>query len=423
MTQLRFVHASDLHLDSPFSGLRSLAPEIAETLYQATFNAYDNIIDLCIQEQVDALLIAGDIFDGADRSLRAQLKFVDGLNRLEEANIRSFICHGNHDPLNGWEAQLTFPEGCHRFGPDMEKVQVFKNEPDRAAVYGISYPQREVRENLVPQFGTVGPELFSIGLLHANVDNNAGHEAYAPCTLRDLEIPGMDYWALGHVHTRQTLREANPTVVYPGNPQGRHPNEPGARGVYIVEVDDAGRVRLEFRPVDVVRWATLEINIDALETDQSLFDKINQEVTLCQKNAAGRNVIFRLVLSGRGPLHDSLRRPGFVDDLLERVNDSGPRERPFLWCERIRASTASLIDREQQSQRSDFVGDLVRLCNEWTSTPNGLNEIRENLQELYGRGNAGRFLRDHVLTEDELRELMASAEAACLAELLEEGSM
>ncbi|MCI0879628.1 MAG: DNA repair exonuclease [Chloroflexi bacterium] len=421
MTRIRFVHAADLHLDSPFGGLRSIAPEIAETLYQATFDAYDNIIELCIKEQADALLVAGDIFDSADRSLRAQLKFVDGLNRLEKAGIRSFICHGNHDPLNGWEAQLTFPEGCHRFGAAVERVPIFQNEPGRAAVYGISYPQREVSDNLARQFVAAGSEQFSIGLLHANVDNNADHEAYAPCTIRDLEDTGMDYWALGHVHTRQVLREANPTVVYPGNPQGRHPNEPDARGVYIVDVDDAGRVRLEFRAVDVVRWATLEIDISELETDQSLFDKIDHEIAQCQDNADGRDIIFRLVLNGRGPLHDSLRRPGFVDDLLERVNDTGPLERPFLWCERIQASTASLIDREQQRQRSDFVGDLVRLCDEWQATPDGLSEIRENLQELYGRGNAGRYLRDHVPTEDELRELMASAEAACLAELLEEG--
>ncbi|MCH8225243.1 MAG: DNA repair exonuclease, partial [Chloroflexi bacterium] len=124
MTRIRFVHAADLHLDSPFSGLRSIVPEIAQTLHQATFNAYDNIIDLCIREQVDALLVAGDIFDGADRSLRAQLKFADGLNRLEAANIRSFICHGNHDPLDGWEAKITLPGGCHRFGAELTQVPV-----------------------------------------------------------------------------------------------------------------------------------------------------------------------------------------------------------------------------------------------------------------------------------------------------------
>ena len=422
MTRLRFVHAADLHLDSPFSGLRSLAPEIAETLYQATFETYNKIIELCIEEQVDALLVAGDIFDSADRSLRAQLKFVEGLRRLEKAGMRSFICHGNHDPLDGWEAQLTFPEGCHRFGPHVERVPVFKDEPDRAVVYGISYPHREVRQNLVPQFAAIEPVAFSIGLLHANVDNNSAHDSYAPCTLRDLEDTKMDYWALGHVHTRQVLREPSPTVVYPGNPQGRHPNEPGARGVYIVEVSDAGQVTLDFKAVDVVRWTMLEVDIDGLETDQSLFDKIDQEVTLCQDNADGRDMVYRLVLNGRGALHDSLRRPGFVDDLLERVNDTGPWVRPFVWCERIRVSTASLIDREQQRQRSDFVGDLVRLCDELQGAPNGLDQIRENLQELYGRGNASRYLRDRVPTEDELRELMASAEAVCLAELLDEDS-
>jgi len=422
MTRIRFVHAADLHLDSPFSGLRSIVPEIAQTLHQATFDAYDNIIDLCIREQVDALLVAGDIFDGADRSLRAQLKFADGLNRLEAANIRSFICHGNHDPLDGWEAQITLPRGCHRFGAELAQAPVFEDEPRRAVVYGISYPQREVRENLVPRFGAVEAGPFNIGLLHANVDNNPAHDSYAPCSLNDLEDTGIDYWALGHVHTRQVLRESNPTVLYPGNPQGRHPNERGARGVYLVEVADAGQVSLDFRAVDVVRWATLEIDIHAFETEQSLVDKIEQEVSHCQDNAGGRHMIFRLVLNGRGPLHDSLRRPGFIDELTERVNETGPRRRPFIWCERIRASTASLIDREQQRQRSDFVGDLIRLCDELQGTPDSLSELRENLQELYARGNAGRYLRQYAPTEDDLRELMVSAEAACLAELLDEDS-
>jgi len=420
MTRLRFVHAADLHLDSPFGGLRSIAPEIAETLYQATFDAYNNIIDLCIQEQVDALLIAGDIFDSADRSLRAQRKFVDGLNRLEEANIRSFVCHGNHDPLNGWEAQIAFPGSCHRFGSELEQVPVFEDEPDRAVVYGVSYPQREVRDNLVPLFSAIEPKPFTIGLLHANVGNNTEHDSYAPCTLSDLEETGIDYWALGHVHTRQVLLEANPTVVYPGNPQGRHPNEPGARGVYIVEVGDAGQVSLDFRAVDVVRWASLEIDINALETEQSLFDKIDQELALCRDNADGRDVIFRLVLSGRGSLHDSLRRQGFVDDLLEGVNETLSREHPFMWCERLQASTSLPIDRQQQLGRSDFVGDLLRFCDEFQEEQDTLAGVREMLQELYRHRGARRYLGEHEPSDAELRELIVGAEAICLGELMQE---
>ena len=422
MTRLRFVHAADLHLDSPFSGLRSLDPAIAGTLYAATFAAYENIIDLCILERVDALLIVGDVFDSADRSLRAQLKFVDGLTRLREKGIRSFICHGNHDPLDGWEARLDLPEGCHRFGADVERAPVFMDEPDRAAVYGISYPRRDVRENLVPRFSSVERGPFNIGLLHANVDSDPAHEAYAPCSVGDLERTAIDYWALGHVHTRRVLRKTGPTIVYPGNPQGRHPNERGPRGVYLVEVSDSRQVHLDFRAVDVVRWAQLELDISGLESDQSLLDRLEQELATCRDNADGRSTLFRLVLCGRGPLHHSLIRPGFVDDLLEKINETGSQERPFLWCERIQISTASLIDREQERQRGDFVGDLVRLRDDWQVAPNGLSEIRESLQDLYGRGNAGRFLREHVPTHDELLELMAGAEAVCLAELLEEGS-
>ena len=220
----RFVHAADLHLDSPFKGIRSEAPaHVAQLLSNATFDAYQNIIDLCLQERVDALLVAGDIYDGADRSLRAQRAFIDGLRSLDAAGIRSFVCHGNHDPLDGWEARLSYPAGCHRFGAEFSAAPVFPDEPDRAQVYGISYPTRDVYENLVQRLGKVQNPAFTIGLLHANVGGNTDHALYSACSLDDLVQSGVDYWALGHVHTRQILHERTPTVVYPGNRKGDIP--------------------------------------------------------------------------------------------------------------------------------------------------------------------------------------------------------
>ena len=181
MPLLRFVHAADLHLDSPFTGLKAAAPDnVANALYDATFTAYENIIDLCIDERVDALLVAGDVYDSADRSLRAQLKFVEGLKRLDEAGIRSFVCHGNHDPLDGWEAKLDYPPGCKRFGAMFEAAPVFEDDPQRAVVHGISYPTRDVYDNLALRVGRVDPNTFSIGLMHANVDGNADHAAVRP---------------------------------------------------------------------------------------------------------------------------------------------------------------------------------------------------------------------------------------------------
>ena len=426
MTRLKFVHAADLHLDSPFRGIGSEAPGyVADALRRATFDAYDNIISLCVGERVDALLVAGDIYDGADRSLRAQLKFVDGLNRLDAAGIRSFVCHGNHDPLDGWEARLALPPGCVRFGPEVTGEPVFPGEPERAAVYGVSYPRREVRDNLSPLFAEAAvASRFSVGLLHANVGGNPDHDSYAPCSVADLSDAGLDYWALGHVHSRQVLRQDRPTVVYPGNSQGRHPGESGPRGVYLVEVDDYGAVSLDFRPVDLVRWETLPVSIAGLDTEQKLLDAMDYAADACAEAAGGRAVVFRLALTGRGPLHRWLRRAGTVDELRERFNEqyapSTSSGQSWLWCERIQADTASLVDREQVAQREDFAGDLARLGSELGGDPGTLAELRESLRTLYVNSNAASYLRGYLPSDEELRELVAAAEEECLAALVDE---
>lgn len=420
MSILRFVHAADLHLDSPFTGLQNIDPQVSSTLYRATFTAYENIISLCIEEKVDALLIAGDIYDSADRSLKAQLAFADGLKRLDAAGIQSFICHGNHDPLSGWEATINIPPTCHRFGPNVETVPVFPSDPDRVRVHGISYSQRDVRENLVPRFGSVEAGPFNIGLLHANVDNNSQHDAYAPCSLGDLESTNMDYWALGHVHTKQVLRSGKPTVIYPGNPQGRHPNERGARGVYLVEVNDNREVSAQFQPVDVVRWETISIDISSLRTEQHLLDAINGSLADNQAASDGRSLIVRLTLEGRGDLHKTLTRPGFIADLLESTNTTWVQRSPFVWCERIVDSTAQVFDREHRLQGMDFVSDLLRLGAEARGDDAVIAEMRKLLSDVYEQGRPGQYLRDDLPSKDEFLAILDAAEALCLSELLSE---
>ena len=421
MARLRFIHAADLHLDSPFRGIRSEAPDyVSETLLRATFEAYENIIGLCLSQAVDALFVAGDIYDGADRSLRAQLRFVEGLNRLEQAGIRSFVCHGNHDPLDGWEAGLSLPPGCVRFGPEVSGEPIFLDEPDRAAVYGISYPRRVVTENLSVHFSPPYSAGFNVALLHANVGGNTAHDNYSPCTIEDLASTGVDYWALGHVHTRQVMRQAHPTIVYPGNPQGRNPRETGERGVYLVEVDDFGTVRLDFHPVDVVRWEALELSIAGLEEAQGLIDTVEVALDSIAEAAEGRPVVCRLVLTGRGPLHSWLRRDETVPQLLDEVNQRHTDPASWVWCERIQLDTASPVNRQRASEREDFVGDLVQLSTGLRDDAEALDGLRESLRALYVNSNAAPYLRAHLPSDDELRNLLEAAEKECLASLVSE---
>ena len=424
MARLRFVHAADLHLDSPFSGIRSEAPQhVADALYRATFEAYESIIALCLRERVDALLVAGDVYDGADRSLRAQLKFIDGLNRLDSAGVRTFICHGNHDPLDGWQARLDLPPGCVRFGPEVSGEPVFPDEPQRSAVYGVSYPTREVRDSLLPMFNAAQPESpagFNIGLLHANVGGHPEHDSYAPCSVADLVDTGLDYWALGHVHTRQVLRQERPTVVYPGNSQGRNPRETGGRGVYLVEADDYGGISLDFRPVDTVRWANLETSIDGLETEQELLDAIDRTIALAADAGEGRPVVFRLSLTGRGPLNRWVRRPETLDQLLEQINDQHAYASRWLWCERVLLDTGAPVDRQQAALREDFAGDLARLSFSILEDADMTAEMRDLLRPLFVNSNAAAYLRDVLPDNGEIGQLLTSAVEECLAALTDE---
>lgn len=419
MEPLRFVHAADLHLDSPFRGVGKDTPkEIAAALHDATFKAYERIVDLCIEEEAQALLVAGDVYDAADRSLPAQRRFVGGLERLDAAGIHSFICHGNHDPLDGWTAQLNFPERAHQFGAAVDSRSF---GPDgRATVYGVSYPRAEIRENLSLKFQRCPEDRFAIGLLHANVGGFGDHANYAPCTVDGLSQTGIDYWALGHVHTRTVLREQSPAIVYPGNTQGRHARELDGRGVYLVTVDDSNIPQLTWAAVSTVHWRTRNISIAGLETISDLQDALEELAVQLIEEETGDGVVVRLRLTGSGPLHSHLVRDGVPGELCNEINQRMERQVPFFWCERIRVRTAPPFDREERKGKEDFLADVLDMIDTLRADPVALSELVYNtIDPLYEGTRAGHLLRDRKPDAQELLNLLEAADAAILTELVE----
>ncbi|NIP99855.1 MAG: hypothetical protein GWM98_21770, partial [Nitrospinaceae bacterium] len=222
VTTFRFIHCSDLHIDSPFKGLSAIHPQWAGRLRQAPLQSFLNIVDLAKREQVDAVIIAGDVFDSQNKSLQAQFKFRTGLQILSEHGIPVFIAHGNHDPLDSWSTTLDWPDGVTVFpGNRVQSVPVTRDGQTLAQIHGISFPKRDVFENLSLQFSRDQEKGFAIGVLHANVGGHPDHDPYASCSVDDLIGRKMDYWALGHIHARDVLRGAHPAIVYSGNAQSR----------------------------------------------------------------------------------------------------------------------------------------------------------------------------------------------------------
>jgi DNA repair protein SbcD/Mre11 len=435
----RFIHAADLHLDSPFAGLSGVPEAVRQVLRQSTFAALHHLTELAIRTKADFVLIAGDVYESADRSLRAQVRFHKAVERLAENGISAFVIHGNHDPADGREAKLSWP-GLAHFFPAGQVGRIPVVLPGRghvADVLGISYPSQAVRDNYAMSFHKEGEAPYHIGLLHANVDGASDHADYAPCTLRELLSRGMDYWALGHVHGRRVLHE-EPYAVYPGNTQGRSIRETGPKGCYVVDVDEEGRTSLDFHELGAVRWEHRQVSIAGLTTEHELKERLESCLEEVRLAGGGRPSVLRLELGGRGPLHGRLQAPGFLRELadelrlaeLERAGwgaasvgssglsaagllaSDGPHTGfgsaapgkstvDFVWLEKLVDRAGAEADREVLASSPGFLGDVLRLAGEIGGDREELVRFAsECMEPLLRHPKAGALLRQSGLAGD-----------------------
>jgi DNA repair exonuclease SbcCD nuclease subunit len=356
----RFVHAADLHIDSRFVAWSGAPDQVRQTLLESTHRAFRNLVDLCIEREVAFLVVAGDVFDSADRGIRAQLRFRDGLAELARHGIPSFVSYGNHDPLDGWANSISFPKEVKIFGVAPEWAVVSGSDGPIAQVQGASYPTQEVRDNLAARFAPPpDPVLYSVGVLHCNLGSDPAHANYAPCTVSDLEAPGIDYWALGHIHRRQIVRAHAPAIAYAGNSQGRDIQEAGPRGCYVVTVDEARQATPEFVALDVVRWARVEMSIGDAATLDELIAMLDRKLSDVREAGDGRSMVCQVALTGRGAMHHELARGDSTEQLLTHFRERFVAEEPWVWLDALEDRTLPDLDIGRRAEERDFLGLLL----------------------------------------------------------------
>lgn len=369
--RFRFVHAADLHLDSPFRGIAA-DRRMHGILHDATFRAFRRIVDLCLSESAAFLLLAGDLFDARDRSVRARLALDAELVRLSAAGVQTFIVHGNHDPLSGQPQGAAARPGIHVFGAERGEVVVVRDGHELCAVQGISYPHERVEENLAQRFGRTR-ELFTVALLHANLGGSAAHANHAPCTVADLTGRGIDYWALGHVHTRavHALQDGG-LAVYPGNPQGRHVLEDGERTCALVDVEE-GRARVSFVGVDDVRWHALRLDIEGVPSVEALFDVLEPQLQALSAHPGPRAHAVRVTLHGRGALHRELALRATVEQLEDQWREALWTRTPQVILESVQVQTRAQRDLAALAAEGGWVSTVLA---EWEGLQHSPAELR-----------------------------------------------
>ena len=303
-----FVHTADVHLDSPLRSLALLNPELAELIGDATRLAFERTIDLCLDEQVDALMIAGDLYDGDQTSMKTALFLAAQLQRLSEAGILAFIVRGNHDAQSRITRELTFPEGVKVFVGRAETVELDRDRGAMpVAIHGISFARPHAPESLIPHFRSPIPDAFNVGLLHTSLAGSAQHDDYAPCSVADLAGTGFDYWCLGHVHKRE-VHSREPFIVMPGMPQGRDIGEAGPKSVTLVRVTDDGAIDCHPQTTSVAQFERLQIDLAGVPDERIMVERISAGLAHARTEAPSDHLVVRLTLQGQTELAWRLRR-------------------------------------------------------------------------------------------------------------------
>jgi exonuclease SbcD len=369
-----FIHAADLHLDTPFEGLGEAGAgagtgELHGRLVDASLIALDALVDRALARQALFVALAGDVYDGAHRGLRAQARLLAATRRLDAAGIHTFIAHGNHDPVGeGWSAVRAWPDRVHVFPADAaETVHLQAPDGTPVTVTGTSFPVREVREGLHARFPRPEGTGFHVAVLHANVGALGEHAAYSPCRLEDLEARGYDAWLLGHIHRRAILRPHGPFVAYPGNLQGRSfkPSECGPKGALLVQVE-GGRPTSTFLDLAPVRFEALEVDVSACDDLGAVIDRLTAAAETVRAREAGRHVVVRATLTGRTPAYEDLARSaGPV--LLDAVREATPGG-DLTWAA-LAVETHPVRDLTTLAARDDLAGELVREMERLRANP------------------------------------------------------
>jgi DNA repair protein SbcD/Mre11 len=291
----RFLHAADLHLDSPLRGLETFQDAPVAQIRAASRRALDNLVDLAIREQASFLVISGDLFDGDWKDYHTALFLADRLGRLGNAGIPVYVASGNHDAESVISRTLRLPDNVRVFSSS--SPQTFIDDRTGAALHGQGYPHRDLTDNLAAAYPPSRTALFNIGVLHTALTGRAGHARYAPCTLDDLRSKGYQYWALGHLHQPEVVCR-DPWVVFPGCIQGRHIKEQGPKGAVMVTVDEGRVIDVDPRVVDVLRWGSCPVEVDSCGTWGELLDAVRLKLSEARSGCDGRPLAVRVSLTG-----------------------------------------------------------------------------------------------------------------------------
>lgn len=366
---LKILHTADLHLDAPLTSLALRDEELQARVLTASRRALEKMVDFCIAEGVAALLIAGDLFDRAERSAKTAAYLTLQMERLQKSGVRVFYIKGNHDAENPITGEIDLPACVHVFDGRGGKVQL---SPD-VWIHGVSFRDKHAPDSLLPKFGAPEPGAINIAMLHTSLTGSVGHDLYAPCAVADLMQAGFDYWALGHIHKRQVHAKA-PWVVMPGNPQGRDIGEAGAKSATLLNIED-GEITVEVVPTSSAEFRESALSLTGLDDDDAIRDAVRAHLA-AEATTTSDYVILRLTLTGVTSRAWQLRRDRdtWAEILKQMCEDTGR-----LWIDKL---TFEVTSPTASPNPNDAVAEVQQIMTQIAAEEGFRSAARLELEQM-----------------------------------------
>ena len=356
---MKLLAVGDMHLGRlPTRIPRDFDLRISELCPAA---AWRSTVDLAISEQVEAVLLAGDVVESEDDFFEAFRELRVGVDRLTRAGIFVIAVAGNHDVkvLPRLARSLGSDSGFTLLGEGgVWQSHDLADESTRVRIWGWSFPKREVHKNPLSDAQFDRGDGIELGLLHCDLGQSVS--PYAPVKQADLMRTGLNGWLLGHIHAPHNLT-AQSLIGYLGCLSGMDPGEPGSHGPWIIDIGE-GQVR-EVRqvPIAPLRWEVLRIDLSTLEDMGDLEQVLISEVerlngVLIAEGSTPKAVGLRIKFVGRTGLSNEVDK--WVGSAEQRPSYF-PVGDTYYFLERLEAELLPELSLEELSTRQDPLGLLA----------------------------------------------------------------
>ena len=369
----KFIHAADVHLDSPLRGLSKYESAPAESIRNACRKAFENLVDLAVEEKVAFVLLAGDLYDGEWKDYSTGIFLSRQIGRLGKNDIPVFAVAGNHDAANLMTKALDVPANMKILSS--RKAETIRLDNCSVVIHGRSFGTQHVDKNITVEFGAAEKGMFNIGLLHTSLDGREGHAPYAPCKIDDLRSKGYQYWALGHVHMQEFVSE-EPHIVFPGCIQGRHIREIGPKGCVLVTVEDGTVSEIEKCPLDVLRWAYSRVDLTDASDMTEVLERARMSISNEGASTEGRPLAMRVRFEGATAISNELA--AYPERFEQRIKSLGAEiAGDELWIEKVEIATASKLDLNAVLAEGSAFGQLLEGILATPSKPEEISGLED----------------------------------------------